>query len=215
MGRRQANELRTELNRTRLDQLFTELDHELARAGQSAELYIAGGARMMYGLNPARRTTDVDTMIRQGNEAVKSAADKLQKKHGLAENWLNDSIAGLLPTASDPDAQPVFEGTHLTVHGASPRRMLALKVASLRDRDWEDIWRLMAATGAMNFDKVEELVRHEFRHDGTGAEALLELRLPTFKTELARRTEDPPKAPPPAADAANRQDRNKTPSRGW
>lgn len=65
MARSEANKIGTELNRTRLDQLFTELDQELARASELAELYIAGGARMMYGLNPARRTTDVDAMIRR------------------------------------------------------------------------------------------------------------------------------------------------------
>ena len=175
-----------DLNLELIEQLFRELDTELGKTGDSAEIYITGGARMMYGLSPERVTKDVDAVIRDGRDGLQSAATKLQREHQLRRGWLNDNVTGLLPASKDRQEEPIFQGRHLTVHGASPRRMLALKIASLRDKDHDDIRTLMAATGATTFENVERIVSDEYQDEGPGAAALLKLRLATFREELQK-----------------------------
>ena len=186
MAERNPRDDDAELNLELIEQLFNELDTELGKTGDSTEIYIAGGARMMYELKPERLTKDVDAVIRNGRNALQNAAARLQKEHRLRQGWLNDNVTGLLPVGRDAGEVTIFEGRHLTVHGASPRRMLALKIASLRDKDRDDIRTLMAATGATTFEKVERIVSDEYQDEGPGAAALLKLRLVTFKEELQK-----------------------------
>ena len=145
---------------------------------------------MAYGLNPARRTMDVDAVFRSGRSAVESAAATLQEKHKLRKEWLNEGAAGLLPSDSDHHEVTLFAGKNLKVQGASAQRMLALKVSSLRDKDWKDIKPLMTATGATTFAKIEKLVKDEYRDAGPGAEMLLRLRLPKFKEGLDQKKDE-------------------------
>ena len=173
-----------ELNHSRLEELFEELDDELGKAGASGELYVIGGARMAYGLNPARRTMDIDAVFRSGRNAIRKAAATVREKHKLPSGWLNEGAAGMLPTTTDNHEVPLFSGKNLKVQGASPERMLTLKVCSLRDKDWKDIKPLMTATGATTFEKIEKLVRNEYHDTEPGAAMLLTLRLPTLKDGL-------------------------------
>ena len=46
--------------------LLEDLDRELDRAGGPAELYLAGGARMLLGWRTDRRTSDLDGVMRTG-----------------------------------------------------------------------------------------------------------------------------------------------------
>ncbi|MCY4510502.1 MAG: hypothetical protein OXG35_26620 [Acidobacteria bacterium] len=90
----------------------------------------------------------------------------------------------MMPSGHDNDEIPLFTGKHLQVRGASPRRMLALKVSSLRDKDWKDIKPLMTATGATTFGQIKTLVEDEYKTAGPGAAALLRLRLPELERGL-------------------------------
>ena len=142
---------------------------------------------MAYGLNPARRTMDIDAVCRAGRTAIKKAAATVREKHKLRSGWLNEGAAGMLPTTTDNHEVPLFSGKNLKVLGASPERMLALKVSSLRDKDWKDIKPLMTATGATTFEKIEKVVRNEYRGSGPGAEMLVTLTLPRLKEGLDQR----------------------------
>ena len=53
------------LDREKLEALFAELDVELERIDASAEVYVAGGARMAFGLSDGRVTSDVDAAFRK------------------------------------------------------------------------------------------------------------------------------------------------------
>ena len=179
-----------ELDRRVLDEVFAALDHELGTNNASAEIYVVGGARMAYGLNPARRTMDVDALFRSGRSAVENAAATVQKKHELRREWLNEGVVGLLPAHNDHHEVTLFAGKNLKVQGASPQRMLALKVCSLRNSDWKDIKPLMTATGATTFDRIKKLVQDEYRDAGPGAEMILRLRLPTLKEGLEQKKDE-------------------------
>ncbi len=114
MAERNPRDDDAELNLELIEQLFNELDTELGKTGDSTEIYIAGGARMMYELNPERLTKDVDAVIRNGRNALQNAAARLQKEHRLRQGWLNDNVTGLLPVGRDAGEVPIFEGRHLT-----------------------------------------------------------------------------------------------------
>ena len=122
MAERNPRDDDAELNLELIEQLFNELDTELGKTGDSAEIYIAGGARMMYELNPERLTKDVDAVIRNGRNALQNAAARLQKEHRLRQGWLNDNVTGLLPVGRDAGEVPIFEGcgsSSSTAQGAS------------------------------------------------------------------------------------------------
>lgn len=53
------------LNRKTLETLLAALDEALERQGASAEVYVAGGARMILGFKDDRTTTDVDVVFRR------------------------------------------------------------------------------------------------------------------------------------------------------
>ena len=133
MAERNPRDDDAELNLELIEQLFNELDTELGKTGDSAEIYIAGGARMMYELNPERLTKDVDAVIRNGRNALQNAAARLQKEHRLRQGWLNDNVTGLLPVGRDAVERPSL------VHGngAAGHRQVGKtpQMALLRRRD--------------------------------------------------------------------------------
>ena len=180
-----------ELNHSKLEQLFEELDDELCKRRASGELYVIGGARMAYGLNRARRTMDIDAVCRAGRTAIRNAAATVREKHKLRSGWLNEGAAGMLPTTSDNHEVTLFSGKNLKVLGASPERMLALKVSSLRDKDWKDIKPLMTATGATTFEKIEKVVRNEYRGTQIARARTTEPATETRPTAMHRSSNNP------------------------
>ncbi|HET8590181.1 MAG TPA: hypothetical protein VFM01_11165, partial [Nakamurella sp.] len=119
-------------------------------------------------------------------------AAALARDHGLPQNWLNDSVKGLLP-----DKRPPVEGTAsftapgLHVGVASPEYLFAMKAAAARlETDGEDL-RLLArelriTTAAQALDLVERFY---------GANRL------TPKTQLILEAIISNEAPPPQPDA--------------
>lgn len=147
-----------ELTRDDIHRLLVELDKELTRAGERAVLYVVGGANIALAFDTGRTTTDVDAVVKQGFDAVWAAAKRVaDSQPGLGDDWLNSAFTGGTPDggmawswmdnkdADEPST--VFEGESLSVQLASPEMMLALKTLASRDKDLEDIYLLMRATG--------------------------------------------------------------------
>ena len=76
------------LNSENVVGLLEELDGELHRAGGRAELYLAGGARMLLGWRTDRRTSDLDGVMRTGQTVLMTAAMKMSRTHGLEPTWV-------------------------------------------------------------------------------------------------------------------------------
>ena len=57
------------LNSENIGELIKELDRALHEAGGRAELYLAGGARMLFGWRTDRRTSDLDAAKRPGGDS--------------------------------------------------------------------------------------------------------------------------------------------------
>ena len=126
------------LNSENITGLLDELDKALHEVGERAELYLAGGARMLFGWRTDRHTKDLDGVLRSGRTVLMTTAIRMSERHGLEPTWLNPAVTYFVPTKPDPDETTLYSGKALTVKGASIKHMLAMKIRSHRDIDLDD-----------------------------------------------------------------------------
>ncbi|GAB3750949.1 DUF6036 family nucleotidyltransferase [Microlunatus parietis] len=110
---------------------------------------------MALAYNMRRTTADVDGVF-EPKAVVYEAARRVAARHsGLADDWLNDGVKGLLPPGNDREAKVILDVPGVTVSVPSPRYLLALKVQAARiDRDQDDIMFLAREAGAETADDV-------------------------------------------------------------
>lgn len=126
------------LTRDDIRALFDELNSELDRAGERADIFLVGGAAIALAYDARRATRDLDAAFRP-TTVVRDAARAVAARHDLAEDWLNDAVRGFLP-GPDPGAQRYYAGSALNVDVASARYLLAMKLfASRVETDADDI----------------------------------------------------------------------------
>ena len=130
-----------------LGELFADLDTKLQERGAEGEILIVGGAMMVIAYRAGRVTTDVDCAIVEGRVAVTEGAREIAKERGLSPYWLNEAVTMRhWPTAgTDKGEMTVFSGDALTIRGAGPERMMAMKLHSGRPADEGDIAALAVA----------------------------------------------------------------------
>ena len=126
------------LNSKNILRLIESLDKALHEAGGRAEIYLAGGARMLFGLRTDRHTSDLDTVMRTGQTVLMTTAMRISGQHGLEPTWVNPAVTYFVPTKPDPGEITLYSGNALTVKGASIQHMLAMKIRGHRDIDLED-----------------------------------------------------------------------------
>ncbi len=131
---------RREFNTEEIRSLLVELGRRLAAEGEHASIYIAGGAAMAMTIDTRRVTDDVDGIFDRTN-ALETAADEVASAHQLDGRWLSDAMRPYAASASDVEATLV-ELDGLSVSIASPRHLLAMKMAAFRPEDMGDLARL-------------------------------------------------------------------------
>jgi hypothetical protein len=143
------------LNREQIIGLLTEVGQELDARGVKAQMFIVGGAAIALAYNVRRATADVDGVF-EPKAVIYEAARRVASRHGrLPDDWLNDSVKGLLPAGADQHAKVILDLPGITVTVPSPRYLLALKVQAARiDRDQDDIRFLAREAGAKTADDV-------------------------------------------------------------
>ena len=127
------------LDRKKLLALFDELSKELRVEGARAQIYIIGGAAMSLAFARERTTEDVDARIDTGHYRLTQAVQKVGRRHGLPDSWLNEQATTAIPRTGDLRAQTLYESAYLTVTGASAKHLLAMKLAAARGKDRQDI----------------------------------------------------------------------------
>lgn len=133
-----------ELDRAEITELLTELGRRLYAAGVEATLYVVGGAAIAIQFDQRRVTKDIDAIFHP-QTTVREVAEGLAAERGLPKRWLNDSAAAFVPSASDDvDAIP-FEAPGIAISVASPRHLLAMKMAAFRPTDRPDLEHLFRA----------------------------------------------------------------------
>ena len=128
------------ITRARLLELFDRLNEKLKQADQQGELYNVGGAMMALAHDAKRVTADVDSPIRRGRDAVTRAVAEIADEEGLSRYWLNEAVTmRYLPEDPDRGERQVYANSHLTIAGASTRRMIAMKLHAGRPPDLADL----------------------------------------------------------------------------
>lgn len=131
------------LDRERLTDLFDALSQELKFFRTRAQIYVIGGAAMSMAFDRGRTTDDVDARIESGHRALREAVRQVARERGLDDDWLNEAATAAMPRERDANPRTLYNSPHLTVTGASPKHLLAMKLAAGRVRDIDDAKILM------------------------------------------------------------------------
>ncbi len=120
-----------------IKQYLTELNDELLHMNIKGEVSLFGGAVMclVYDARPA--TKDVDAIFKPVTE-IREAIKMIGVRHGLEENWFNDSVKGYW---AEHKENVLFALSNLTVFVPEPDYLLAMKSIAARDTtyDREDV----------------------------------------------------------------------------
>lgn len=122
----------------RILELLKELAWRLEKRGASADIYLVGGAAMALEYNSRRTTRDIDALYAP-EHSVAEAAHSMAEDLGLDPAWLNSAARAWVPDGNDDDATSVAVAKNLNIRVASPRTLLAMKLAAGRDQDIVDI----------------------------------------------------------------------------
>ncbi len=106
---------------------------ELTTQGLIGEIVLAGGAFMTLVLRSREATVDVDAYFDpETSEAIRAAALKVARQHGLPDDWLNDAVKGFF--ASPPLVTRWAEYPGLRVDALTPAYMFAMKAVAAAPR---------------------------------------------------------------------------------
>ncbi|WP_414173034.1 hypothetical protein [Clavibacter tessellarius] len=157
MSEREGHEASVPTRSTRSSRRLSE---RLASEGESAHLFVVGGAAMALAYDRSRVTRDVDALLIPV-DAVRRLASEIGVARGLESDWLNDAAKGFLP-GNEIHPQTVFESEWLRVDIPSTEYLLAMKLYAGRDeRDFDDAATLMNAAGLTTGDEARAvLVQH-------------------------------------------------------
>ena len=139
--------LRVRLRRTRHDRPQGLRPYTCVTASSNAYA-------MALSYRASRSTYDLDALIISDREPVLDAARRVAIRRSWSPNWLNDEAARLIPKLPDHDAVVLFDSQNLTVTGASPEFLLAMKMRSARESDFRDIATLLDALDIQTSDQA-------------------------------------------------------------
>ncbi|MCY4075980.1 MAG: DUF6036 family nucleotidyltransferase [Acidobacteria bacterium] len=135
------------LDRNTLVELLEEVDRELQFRRARAQIYVIGGAAMSLAYARERTTADIDARVEKGHSALLEAVRTVARRRGLPDSWLNEQATTAIPRTMDGNPRTLYASEHLTVTGASPRHLLAMKLQAGRTKDEQDIAVLVAELG--------------------------------------------------------------------
>ncbi len=148
---------RFEFSAAEIVALLARLDERLRARGESASVFVVGGAAIaVTSGQDLRRTEDVDAITR--DTAVLTEAQALAQVEGIPENWLNTRASMWMPPLpADAFASTVEPGLHVTY--ASDSFLFATKLIAQRRKDAGDIRNLAERIGLSNAtaDELEAL----------------------------------------------------------
>ncbi|GGC00878.1 DUF6036 family nucleotidyltransferase [Cellulomonas carbonis] len=131
-----APSARDQLTREEILGLLTELGARLSARGVAATVYVVGGAAMALEFDTRRSTRDIDAVLRP-EATVAEEARRMAGDLGLSPGWLSSAATAFVP-GGDDDPVPV-DVPGLAVAAASPRHLLAMKLAAGRPQDLADL----------------------------------------------------------------------------
>ena len=145
--------------------LLAELGERIAKRGEQVEAYIIGGTAMAIGLGSRRGTDDIDGMFRP-YKVVEEEAAKMAAERGLRSDWINTRALPFMSVSSEDleATEIIFDG--LVVRLASPKYLLAMKMAAGRLKDHGDIAILIRHLGLRDPEQIADITFAVFGDDG-------------------------------------------------
>ena len=113
--------MRGPLDAVRLRQLFDELSDELRWTRTRVQIYVVGGAAMSLAFARDRTTLDVDARIVSGHQRMIEVVQKIARKHGLDDSWLNEQATTAIPRKPDATAQVLYQSYGTSISDARRR----------------------------------------------------------------------------------------------
>jgi|GEM_PF-522584 len=115
---------------------------------------VAGGAAMILHFGSKRNTHDVDVLMQAGHFAqLRRFVRDVAQERGIPEDWMSDEVKGyadMLPPDYAQRLEPLgeFGFRHLRLWALGRPEQVAMKLASLRERDLVDLNLLLPAMTA-------------------------------------------------------------------
>ncbi|MAT16960.1 MAG: hypothetical protein CMF56_00135 [Leifsonia sp.] len=149
----------TEPRMIRADQvggLISELVSRCEEQGVRVDAYLVGGAALTLQLERPRMTPDLDVLLLNPDPRIVSIAEAMADELSLDPAWLNSRafafLAGMDDEQDTEAALLDFPGHRIRV--ASPRYLLAMKIAAMRAKDVDDAAACVRYLGYRDADAI-------------------------------------------------------------
>lgn len=177
-----------EFSRDEIQALLTELGRRLLSRHVTGRIYVAGGAAIALEFPERRVTRDIGAVFGPA-EAVREEAAAIAAEWGLPPTWLSDSVRAFLPPADDPDAK-TYSIPGLEVSVASPRYLLAMKMAAGRPSDLHDLILIFRELGITQAEQAADIAQEVYGEESVLVPPRDELIL--YAQAVLNRIERPP-----------------------
>lgn len=155
-------------DRERILTLFRKLDAAMSETGAKVNMYVVGGAAIALSLENERVTSDIDAVY--DDTVVDAYVKRIALEEELPSDWLNHSVQAVLSYFNkDTDPKTIFTGSSISIQSASPEFVLAMKLASRREKDIDDIVLLTHELGIISKNELIKAVQRYFKADLTAA----------------------------------------------
>jgi predicted nucleotidyltransferase len=144
------------MNRKDIERNLQRLGAHLARQGLEGAVVLFGGAVMILEVGNREATKDIDAYFQQEAAAIRAAAHEVAQEAGLLPDWLNDAVKGFIAVL--PPTKPWKEFPGLRVTTVALDYLFAMKVASARPQDVEDLQALQQVLPIPTLQAATELV---------------------------------------------------------
>jgi hypothetical protein len=145
------------MNKTEILECLKMLGRELEKRGETGEILLTGGASMALVHSARDMTKDVDALY-EPKSSINEIVIKIAEEHGLAKDWLNDSVKGFVNANAPIEFFIEFPG--LVINTVSPDYLLSMKLLSARygEKDYEDIAFLIDELGISTADEAYSII---------------------------------------------------------
>lgn len=133
------------MSRDDIERHLREVGDHLEAEGLTGEILILGGAYMTLVLRQRDATKGVDAYFATHAEAIRAAAVRVAREHGLPTDWLNDAVKGFLYV--QPEMIPWADLPGLRVYAPDPAYIFAMKALEGRPEDHRDLVALRGVLG--------------------------------------------------------------------
>ncbi len=146
-----------QMQRDEIEKYLRAVGAELVEQELIGEIVLAGGAFMTLVLRSREATLDVDAYFDpETSGAIRAAALKVARQHGLPDDWLNDAVKGFFATPPLTTRWAEYPG--LRVDALTPAYMFAMKAVAGRPQDLPDLQELAEHLGVTSSEGALAIV---------------------------------------------------------